>query len=317
MRIVFMGTPDFSVGTLEAMVNAGHEVCLVLTQPDKPKGRGKELLMTPVKEKAIELGIPVEQPVKVRTDEELKARLRSLNADVFVVVAFGQILPKDVLDIPKYGCINVHASLLPKYRGSAPLQWVILNGEKVGGVTTMMMDEGVDTGDMLLKEEIVLDAKETYGSYHDKMAVAGAKLLVDTLKAIEDGTLTRTPQNGETCHAPKIDKSLGLIDFNNTAEFIERYIRGLNPYPSAFAYLDGKVVKLWDADIIDTPTDFAGDGTAVGAVIAVTKDSFTVKCGTGSLVIKELQIEGKKRMDAGSFLRGYKLEEGAVLTNER
>ena len=309
MRVVFMGTPDLSVGTLEALINNGHEVVGVVTQPDKPKGRGKELMMTPVKAKAVEHNIPVFQPVKVRKNEEFMATLRELAPDVIVVVAFGQILPKEVLELPKYGCVNVHTSLLPMYRGAAPIQWVIINGETESGVTTMLMDTGIDTGDMLLKQVVPIDKKETYGSYHDKLSAAGAKLLIETLNGLLAGTITPVKQEGETSYVSIIDKSMGNIDWNKSAVEIERLIRGLNPWPSAYTYLDGKTLKLWDADVCES------EDTALeaGTVINITKDSFSVVTGDGLLKINELQIEGKKRMDTGSFLRGYKLNEGVVL----
>ena len=217
MKVVFMGTPDFAVGTLKALIDAGHDVAAVVTQPDKPKGRGKELLMTPVKAEAVKAGIPVYQPEKIRKNEEFLSELKKINPDVIVVVAFGQILPVSVLELPKYGCVNVHASLLPMYRGAAPLQWVIINGEKVSGVTTMQMDKGLDTGDMLLKEEVAIDPKETYETYHDKLAVVGAKLLIKTLEGLQAGTITPVKQEGETCYASMIDKALGNLDFTRPA----------------------------------------------------------------------------------------------------
>lgn len=244
MKVIFMGTPDFSVGTLEALIEAGHEVVLAVTQPDKPKGRGKEMQFTPVKEVALKHDIPVFQPKKVREPECIE-ELRKYNADVMVVIAFGQILPKEILEMTPYGCINVHASLLPKYRGAAPIQWSIIDGEEVTGVTTMQMDEGLDTGDMILKTEIPIQADETGGSLHDKLAEAGAKLCVETLKALEEKTATWEKQ-GETptAYAKMLDKKLGNIDWNMEAAAIERLIRGLNPWPSAYTMWDGKVMKI-------------------------------------------------------------------------
>ena len=245
MRIVFMGTPDFAVPTLTALIEGGHEVVAVVTQPDKPKGRGKAVLMTPVKEKAIEYEIPVYQPVKVR-DPEFVELLKTMAPDAIVVVAFGQILPKSILDLPKYGCVNVHASLLPKYRGAAPIQWAVIDGEKESGVTTMMMDVGLDTGDMLEKVVIPIDRDETGGSLHDKLSLAGGELILSTLKKMEEGTIVRTPQTEEgTCYAKMLTKSLGDIDWEKSAVSIERLIRGLNPWPSAYTMWNGKTIKIW------------------------------------------------------------------------
>lgn len=307
MKIVFMGTPDFSVPALKALYNAGHEIVAVVTQPDKPKGRGKAMQFTPVKEAAVELDIPVYQPVKVR-DEEFVDILRDINPDVMVVVAFGQLLPKSVLDIPKYGCINIHASLLPKYRGAAPIQWVIIDGEKETGITTMQMDVGLDTGDMILTTVVPIDEKETGGSLHDKLSQAGGELIVETLKKIESGEATFTKQDDSLSnYAKMLDKKLGKIDFNKPAAEIERLIRGLNPWPSAYASLNGKTIKIWDADVTDSM-----DG-APGEITEVAKDHFVVCTGKGSLIVNELQLEGKKRMESEVFLRGYRLERGDVL----
>lgn len=308
MRIVFMGTPDFSVPTLEALVKAGHDVVGVVTQPDKPKGRGKAVLMTPVKEKAVELSIPVYQPVKAR-DEAFVETLRVLQPDVCVVIAFGQILPKAILDIPRYGCVNIHASLLPRYRGAAPLQWVVLNGEKETGITTMMMDVGMDTGDMLEKVTVPMDEKETYGSIHDKLCVLGGELIVSTLAKLEAGTLVRTPQNDEEAtYTKKITKSMGDIDWTMDAAFIERLIRGLNPWPSTYTCWNGKTIKIWDADVLDE--EYPGE---CGEIVSVDKHSVLVKTGTGILSLKSLQLEGKKRMEIDAFLRGCQMEPGTIL----
>lgn len=308
MRIVFMGTPDFSVSALNCLVEAGHEVIACVTQPDKPKGRGKAVLMTPVKERAAELGIPVYQPVKVR-EQSFQEQLKELNPDVIVVVAFGQIIPQSILDLPKYGCINIHASLLPKYRGAAPIQWVIIDGETETGITTMMMDAGLDTGDMLEKVVIPIEKDETGGSLHDKLSGAGGSLIVSTLKKLEAGTLTRTRQTDEgTCYAEKITKSLGDIDWSMDASAIERLIRALNPWPSAYSCLDGKTIKIWKALVLDA--QYEG---AFGEVVEVQKGGLIVKCGKGALKITELQLEGKKRMDAGAFLRGFSVEKGVLL----
>lgn len=307
-----MGTPDFSVGTLEALIEAGHDVCLVVTQPDKPKGRGKEMQFTPVKEAALKHQIPVFQPVKVREAQCIE-ELRKYNADVMVVVAFGQILPKEILELTPYGCINVHASLLPAYRGAAPIQWAVIRGEKVSGVTTMQMDEGLDTGDMIQKIEIPLTEEETGESLHDKLAQAGAKLCVETLKAIEEGTAVRTPQ-GETTtpYAKMLDKKMGDIDWTQSAQSIERLVRGLNSWPSAYTQWGKKVVKIWKAKAMQDEEKSAEPGT----VVKVTKEYFSIQTGKGVLEVYELQIPGKKRMETSAFLRGYTLEEGIKFGKE-
>ena len=300
MRIIFMGTPDFSVGTLEALVEAGHEVVLAVTQPDKPKGRGKEMQFTPVKECALRHGIPVFQPKKVR-DPECVEELKKYQADVCVVIAFGQILPKEILEMTPYGCINVHASLLPSYRGAAPIQWAVIRGEKISGVTTMQMDEGLDTGDMLEKTEIILDEKETGGSLHDKLAEAGAKLCVHTLDKLVQGDLTPQKQGeSPTEYARMLDKKLGDINWEQSAVEIERLIRGLNPWPSAYTDWNGKTMKIWEADAVP------GENTekAPGTITDVTKDDFAVQTGDGQLRVRALQIPGKKRMEADALLRG-------------
>lgn len=308
MRVIFMGTPDFSVGTLEALVQAGHEVVLAVTQPDKPKGRGGKMQYTPVKEKALEYDIPVFQPVKVR-EKSCVEKLDSYKADVMVVVAFGQILPREILELTPYGCINVHASLLPKYRGAAPIQWSIIDGETVTGVTTMQMDEGLDTGDMLLKTEVPLEPDETGGSLHDKLSAAGAKLCVETLKALEEKTVTPEKQ-GETPtkYARMLDKELGKIDWTKDAASIERLVRGLNPWPSAYTSWEGKTMKIWSAEVVDRESK-----ALCGTVAEVTKTDFSVQTGKGLLKVTELQIPGKKRMAADAFLRGYKMETGTLL----
>ena len=244
MKIVYMGTPDFAVNPLHALAEAGYEVTGVVTQPDKPKGRGKSMLPTPVKEEALKHGFPVYQPVKVRDPEFLQV-LEKLDPDIIVVAAFGQIIPKSILELPKYGCINIHASLLPKYRGAAPIQWAVINGEKVSGVTTMRMDEGLDTGDMILKEEVTLAPDETGGSLFDRLAEVGAKLAVQTLQALEDGTAEFTPQDHEKAtQVGMIKKSFGEMDFTKSAVELERLIRGLNPWPGTYTEYQGKTLKI-------------------------------------------------------------------------
>ena len=308
MKVIFMGTPDFSVGTLAALVEAGHEVVLAVTQPDKPKGRGKEMQYTPVKEYALEKGIPVYQPERVRRPECIE-ELKKYQADVCVVIAFGQILPKEILEMTPYGCINVHASLLPKYRGAAPIQWAIINGESVSGVTTMQMDEGLDTGDMLEKVEVPLGDKITGGELHDLLAEAGAKLCVQTLEKLEKGELKPETQ-GETptAYARMLDKKLGNIDWTRPAAEIERLIRGLNPWPSAYTTWNEKTMKIWDADVVDTQKT-----AEPGTITEVTKQTFSVQTGDGVLQIKELQIPGKKKMASDAFLRGYQVKTGEKL----
>lgn len=310
MKVVFMGTPDFAVETLKALYEAGHEIILAVSQPDKPKGRSGKLAPTPVKEFAMEHDIPVYQPVKIRAEESVEY-LKQYQADVFVVAAFGQILPKVILDMPRLGCVNVHGSLLPKYRGAAPIQWAVINGEKVSGNTTMLMGPGLDDGDMLLKSEIELAADETGGSLFDKLAIDGGKLAVKTIEALDRGEITPIPQDeSQATHVGMISKDMGNVDWTKPADEIERLIRGLNPWPSAFTFIDGKQVKLWSATVVD------GTGEP-GTIIDVNKNVFTVACGSQALEINELQLEGKKRMATGDFLRGYNLETGKRFVNGR
>ena len=312
MRVVFMGTPDFSVGTLRELVKAGHEVVGVVSQPDKPKGRGKSLMPTPVKEAALELGLPVYQPKKVRDPEFLEV-LRELAPEVIVVVAFGQIIPQSILELPPYGCINVHASLLPKYRGAAPIQWAVIDGEPESGVTIMKMDTGLDTGDMITKVVVPIEKDETGGSLFDKLSEAGAKLLVDTLPSLADGTAVyeKQPEESPTPYAAMIQKQLGNIDWKRPAVEIERLIRGLNPWPSAFTKLNGKTLKIWSAQVLN---ESEKDAAAVpGTILSADAQGLCVKTGQGVLNITELQLEGKKRMDTPAFLRGYAVKPKSVL----
>lgn len=324
MRVIFMGTPDFSVGTLEALIAAGHDVCLAVTQPDKPKGRGGKMQYTPVKEKALFYDIPVYQPKRVR-DPECVEELRKFKADVIVVIAFGQILPKSILELTPYGCINVHASLLPKYRGAAPIQWAVIDGESVSGVTTMQMDEGLDTGDMIMKTEVPIAADETGESLHDKLAAAGAALCVKTLKALEDGTAVHEKQGeSPTAYAKMLTKELGNIDWTQPAVKIERLIRGLNSWPGTYSHWNGKVMKIWraEAHTAEEGAKYAQDTAGgeepaqPGTVLSVGKNDFTVQTGDGVLRILEVQMPGKKRMETGAFLRGNTMEPGDVLTQE-
>lgn len=308
MKVIFMGTPDFAVGALESLIKEGHQVELVVTQEDKPKGRGKEIQFTPVKKAALKAGIEVFQPHRVKEPEAVE-KLRQYNADVFVVAAYGQILSKEILDMPKYGCINIHASLLPKYRGAAPIQWSIIDGEKVTGVTTQMMAEGIDTGDILDILEVEIADDETGGSLFDKLTVAGSDVILTTLKKLEEGTATRTPQDdSKSSYAKMLDKKLGNIDFTKSATEIERLIRGLNPWPSAYTYYKGKTLKIWKAEVIET--DYEGN---LGQIVEMTKKAVVVKTGKGALAITELQLEGKKRMTTEAYLCGAGFDEGTVL----
>ena len=323
-----MGTPDFAVGTLKALVEAGHEVVAVVTQPDKPKGRSKELVFSPVKEEAVKLGIEVLQPEKAR-DEEFVEKLRAYGADIFVVVAFGQLLPKSIIDMPRLGCVNVHASLLPEYRGASPIQWAVIDGREYSGVTTMKMDEGLDTGDILLVRKVKLEKKETGGSLFDRLSVVGAELLIETLKGLEEGTITPVPQDDtkssyvkmlkKSIYAGKITKELGHIDFTKSAEEIERLIRGLNPWPSAYTHYNGKMLKIWDADVISDVSGIGSEENAVetdaacGTVCFVDKKRLIIKCGKDYLSVNEVQLEGKKRMKTDAFLLGCRVEKGTVL----
>lgn len=310
MRILFMGTPDFAAAPLEAIIKSGkHEVIGVVSQPDKPKGRGKAMQYPPVKEKALEYGLPVWQPENVN-DPQMLAILQECQPDCIVVAAFGQLLKKEILELPPMGCINIHASLLPKLRGAAPIQWAVIQGDRTAGVTTMWMDQGLDTGDMLLKKEIELAPDETGGSLFDRLSVCGCELILETLDALENKTVVRTPQTGESSYARILTKELGNIDWTRSAAEIERLIRGLNPWPSAFTYLNGKMLKLWLARV-------SGTELAPGKLSVPDKHTLLIGCGKGSLQILELQAEGKKRMSADAWLRGVKLEEGMQVSQKR
>lgn len=312
MKVVYMGTPDFAVGSLESIIKAGHEVVLVVTQPDKPKGRGKEMQMTPVKQCALAHNIPVFQPVKIK-DKEAVEYLKTFEADIFVVAAFGQILSSEILQMPRYGCVNIHASLLPMYRGAAPIQAVILNKEKETGVTIMQMDEGLDTGDMLMKKSFPIAPDETGESLHDKLSALGAEMIVEALVAIENGDITPVPQgDGKTCYASMLNKELGRIDWERSADDIEHQVRGLYPWPGTFTFLNGKMIKICKTDL--------GEGKACGKpgeICEVTKETLSVSTGDGVIVILELQPEGKKRMTVHDFLLGNKLEKGVFFTKDR
>ena len=304
-----MGTPDFSVGALRALAENGFDVAAVVTQPDKPRGRGKEFRMTPVKEAALELGLPVCQPARVR-DGAFIETMRAAAPDVIVVSAFGQIIPRALLELPRYGCINIHASLLPKYRGAAPIQWAVIDGEPVSGVTIMQMDQGLDTGDMLAKAQVPLEPGETGGSLFDKLSRTGAELLIRTLPELEAGTLQpeKQPEESPTPYARMIRKEDGNMDWSLTAEALERRIRGLNPWPSAYTELDGKILKIWKAEVLSGES-----GKTPGTVTEVGRSGLGVQTGKGVLRLLEVQLEGKKRMDADAFLRGCHVEPGTTL----
>lgn len=308
MDIVFMGTPEFSVPALEALIEYGHRILAVVTQPDKPKGRGKHLSISPVKKLALEKSIPVYQPKKVR-DAEFVQVLEQLAPQVIVVVAFGQILPKEILNLPPFGCINVHASLLPKLRGAAPIQWAIINGEERTGITTMWMDEGVDTGDMLFKEEVKIEKEETGESLHDKLSALGGKMIIKTLDALQSGNYVRTAQSGESSYAPILKKTLGEINWQESAHYLERRIRGLNPWPSAYTYYRGKTLKIWKASVNET----AAAGFSPGEIVRVTKSIIEVQTGDGVLCILEVQPEGKNKMSCEAYLRGTRVKAGELL----
>lgn len=311
MKIIYMGTPDFAVAPLEAILKAGHEVTAVVTQPDRQKGRGREVQYSPVKECALSHDIPVLQPVKIKEKEAVE-ELRKYPADIFVVAAFGQLLSEEILNMPKFGCINIHASLLPAYRGAAPIQWCVINGEEKTGVTIMQMAKGMDTGDILLQKEVVLDEKETGGSLFDRLMETGAELIVEALPEIEAGELTPVKQKEELAtYAGKITKDMGNIDFTKSAVTIERLIRGLNPWPSAFTHYKGKMLKIWEADVVPECAD--AENPAPGTVIALDKESFTLATGEGALRIRSLQLEGKKRMSCAEFMRGYEVKLGETL----
>ena len=306
MKIIFMGTPDFAAASLEALIASRHEIQAVVTQPDKPKGRKGELTPSPVKVIAKREGIKVYQPLKVR-DEEFVKTLRAYNPDVIVVVAFGQIIPLSILKMPKYGCVNIHGSLLPKYRGAAPIQWAVLDGEKETGITTILMDEGIDTGDILLKKTIKIDTDETSGSLFDKLMALGAETILETLDELENGSLTPIKQGeSPTAYAKMLTKAMGLIDFTKSAKELDCFVRGMDPWPSAYTLLSGKTLKLWKVRVVE------GSGKA-GSVIEIGKESFTIACGEGAIEVLEVQLEGKKRMSAGDFLKGITLNIGQEL----
>jgi len=306
LRIIFMGTPAFAVPTLQMLIDRGEQVVAVVTQPDRPKGRGQQLQAPPVKELALAHGIAVLQPLKVRASEVIE-KIRALAPDLIVVVAFGQILPKSLLEIPPHGCINIHASLLPRYRGAAPLNWCIINGETETGITTMLMDVGLDTGDMLLKMATPIDPEENASSLHDRLSALGAEAMAATLDLLAKGELAPQKQDDSlSCYAPMLKKELGEIDWEKEPADIKNLIRGVTPWPGAYTWLDGKMLKVFSARLA------SGSGAA-GEVLQAGKGGLEVACGSGSLVIEELQLEGKKRMVAADFLAGYRIAPGTLL----
>lgn len=311
MKIVFMGTPDFAKESLEAVYNNGHEILAVVTNPDRPKGRGMKLVASPVKEFALDKNIKIYQPERVKENIEFIEELKSLNPDIICVVAYGKILPQEILDIPPKGCINVHGSLLPKYRGAAPIQWAVLNGDKTTGITTMYMGKGMDTGDMILKEEVQIGENETTGELWDRLSKIGAKLLVETLKQIEDGTAPRIEQGEDFTMAPMLSKEMAKIDWENkTAEQIKNLVRGLNPIMGAYTFLNGKKIKFWKVDIVKNIKIDEYNSLKNGCVvISNPKDGVYIKTREGVLKILEIQGENAKRMSIQDYLRGNEIKE--------
>ena len=325
MKIIFMGTPDFAEKSLESLYEAGYDIAAVVTNVDKPKGRGMKLVPSPVKEFAMEKGLKVFQPVKVRNNEEFIEEIKNIAPDLICVVAYGKILPKELLDIPKYGCINVHGSLLPKYRGAAPIQWAVLNGDKVTGITTMYMAEGMDTGDMILKEEVEIGENETTGELWDRMANVGAKLLVDTVKLIEAGKAPREKQGDDFSLAPMLNKEMAKIDWEEkNAEEIKNLIRGLNPIMGAYSFLNGKKIKFWRVEVLpseDIEKEFPESSEYTKRIEKVqpgtvlfsdSKKGLYIKANNGIIRVLEIQGENAKKMGVCDFLRGNQIEAGAI-----
>ena len=313
MKIVFMGTPDYAAVALQALIEAGHEITAVVTQPDKPKGRSSELVPPPVKACAMEHGIPVMQPKRIKRPEAIE-ELRGFPAEAYVVAAFGQILSREILDIPPFGSLNIHASLLPKYRGASPIQHVIIDGEERTGITIMQMDAGIDTGDILYQKEIGISAEDNYETLHDKLAALGGEAIVEALSLLEQGKLKAVKQDDAlSCYAPLIGKEMGEIDFSRDAMAIDRLIRGMTPWPSAFTSYKGKQLNIWRAEPAVAENVF---GRTPGEILGTDKDSVTVAAGQGALRIRELQLAGKKRMTAHDFLLGVRMRPGEVLGEE-
>ena len=311
MKAIFMGTPEFAIPSFEALYESDFEIALVVTQPDRPKGRGKKLSSPPVKLVALEHNIEVFQPERIK-DREAIEKIKQVKPDLIIVVAFGQILPKEILELPRYGCINVHASLLPKYRGAAPINFAIINGEKKTGVTTMYMEEGLDTGDMLLKNEVEITPEDTASTLHDKLAIAGKKTLADTLKAIINTELVPEKQDDSiSSYAPIMTKELGKINWDRSAEAISNLVRGTDPWPSAYTLYDSAVLKLFAPVVLDKQSK-----EKPGTIIAVSSEGIDIASADYIVRIKEIQISGKKRMPVGEFLKGNVLEIGKVLGYE-
>ena len=312
MKIIFMGTPDFSKESLEAIYNAGHEILAVVTNPDRPKGRGMKLVASPVKEYAMSKELKIYQPEKIRKNIEFIEEIKQLNPDIICVVAYGKILPAEILEIPRLGCINVHASLLPKYRGAAPIQWSVINGDKTTGITTMYMDVGMDTGDMILKEEVEIGPNETTGELWERLSKIGGKLLVETLEQIEDGTAPRIPQSKEFTMAPMLDKEMSKIDWDNkNAQEIKNLVRGLDPIMGTYSYLNGRKIKIWKVDVL--PLQAKDSNIENGTVIkSESKDGLFIKAKDGIIQVLEIQGENAKRMNIQDFLRGNNIEFGAT-----
>ena len=313
LNILFMGTPDFARDSLEAVYNAGHNILGVVTNPDRPKGRGMKLVASPVKEFAIEKKLKIFQPEKVKKNEEFISQIKDMNPDVICVVAYGKILPKEILDIPKLGCINVHGSLLPKYRGAAPIQWAVLNGDKKTGITTMYMDVGMDTGDMILKQEVEIGEDETTGELWDRLSKIGGELLVETLKQIESGTAPREKQGEDFSVAPMLNKEMAKIDWENkTAQEIKNLVRGLNPIMGAYTFLNGSKIKFWKVDIANN-IGYDEDNIQIfknGTVlVSDQRDGLFIKTKKGILSVLEIQGENAKRMSINDFLRGNQIDE--------
>lgn len=306
IRTVFMGTPDFALETLKGLIEAGVDLCAVYTQPDRPSGRGRKLTPPPVKVLAEQHDIPVFQPPKLRAPEAVE-QLRELKPDLIVVVAFGQILPKSVLEIPEYGCINVHASLLPNYRGAAPINKAIIDGEESTGITTMLMDEGLDTGDMLVRKSLAIGPEETAGELHDRLALLGRETMVETLARLCAGTLEPKPQDdAQSSYAPMLKKEDGRIDWSRSAEEIHNQVRGLDPWPGAYTRLEGKDIKLFGT------SPLKGSGEA-GTVLSADSEGVRIACGEGILLCRELQLPGRKRLPAADFVRGRTMVPGTRL----
>lgn len=315
MNIVFMGTPDFAVESLKSLYEAGHNILAVVSQPDKPSGRGMKLIPTPTKEFALEKGIKVYQPEKVKNNEEFINELKSLNPDVMVVVAYGKILPVEILEIPKYGCINVHGSLLPKYRGAAPIQWSIINGDEETGITTMYMDKGMDTGDMLLKEVIKIEDDDTYGTLYEKLKTLGGKLIVDTLEAVENGKIQRKKQPEEFTVAPMIFKENCKIDWNKSALEIRNLVRGVNPAPGSWTTLDDNVYKIWSCEIINRGALNIDESNIEPGTVVVSnsKEGLVIATGENYISVKEIQAPNAKRMNILDYLRGKTIDLESVM----